>query len=36
MGPDDYLLLGADRIKDVGVLERAYDDSQGITADIYP
>jgi dimethylhistidine N-methyltransferase len=32
MGPNDYLLLGADRIKDTGVLERAYDDSQGITA----
>jgi dimethylhistidine N-methyltransferase len=33
MGPHDYLLLGADRIKDTGVLERAYADSQGITAD---
>ena len=33
MGPNDYLLLGADRIKDTGVLERAYDDSQGITAE---
>jgi L-histidine Nalpha-methyltransferase len=32
MGPNDYLLLGADRIKDTGVLERAYNDSQGITA----
>jgi dimethylhistidine N-methyltransferase len=32
MGPNDYLLLGADRIKDASVLERAYDDSQGITA----
>ncbi len=32
MGPQDYLLLGADRIKDTGVLEPAYDDSQGITA----
>jgi len=33
MGPNDYLLLGADRIKDTGVLERAYDDSLGITAE---
>jgi dimethylhistidine N-methyltransferase len=32
MGPNDYLLLGADRIKDTGVLERAYADSLGITA----
>jgi dimethylhistidine N-methyltransferase len=32
MGPNDYLLLGADRIKDRGILERAYDDSLGITA----
>ena len=32
MGPRDYLLLGADRIKDTEVLERAYSDSQGITA----
>jgi dimethylhistidine N-methyltransferase len=33
MGPNDYLLLGADRIKDAGVLERAYNDSQGTTAE---
>jgi dimethylhistidine N-methyltransferase len=32
MGPNDYLLLGADRIKDADVLERAYNDAQGITA----
>jgi L-histidine Nalpha-methyltransferase len=32
MGPDDFLLLGVDRIKDVEVLERAYADSQGLTA----
>jgi dimethylhistidine N-methyltransferase len=32
MGPRDYLLLGADRIKDTAVLERAYNDSAGITA----
>ena len=33
MGPQDYFLLGVDRVKDVSVLERAYNDSQGITAD---
>lgn len=33
MGPNDFLLLGADRIKDVAILEAAYDDSQGLTAD---
>jgi uncharacterized SAM-dependent methyltransferase len=32
MGPGDYLLLGADRIKQTELLERAYADSQGITA----
>jgi L-histidine Nalpha-methyltransferase len=32
MGPKDYLLLGADRIKDTRVLEAAYADSQGLTA----
>ena len=32
MGPDDYLLLGADRVKDISVLEPAYADSQGLTA----
>jgi dimethylhistidine N-methyltransferase len=31
MGPHDYLLLGADRIKDTAVLEAAYNDTQGIT-----
>src|ERR1051325_2386893 len=31
MGPDAYLLLGADRIKNANVLEDAYDDSRGIT-----
>src|SRR5690349_3522144 len=31
MGPDDYLLLGADRIKDSTILEKAYNDSRGIT-----
>ncbi len=33
MGPNDYLLVGADRIKDVAVLESAYDDSRGLTAE---
>jgi L-histidine Nalpha-methyltransferase len=32
MGPNDYLLLGADRIKDPALLEQAYSDSQGLTA----
>jgi L-histidine N-alpha-methyltransferase len=33
MGPDDFLLLGADRIKDFGILESAYDDARGVTAE---
>jgi len=33
MGPHDYFLLGLDRVKDAPILERAYNDSQGITAD---
>ncbi|HEY2989690.1 MAG TPA: L-histidine N(alpha)-methyltransferase [Candidatus Binatia bacterium] len=33
MGPQDYFLLGVDRVKDAAVLERAYDDSQGLTAE---
>ena len=33
MGPNDFLLLGADRTKDTKVLERAYADSQGLTAE---
>jgi dimethylhistidine N-methyltransferase len=32
MGPNDYLLLGADRVKESSVLEQAYADSQGLTA----
>ncbi len=32
MGPNDYLLLGADRVKDKNILEPAYNDSRGITA----
>src|SRR5262245_31636333 len=33
MGPDDYLLLGADRVKPVQLLEAAYNDSRGVTAE---
>jgi L-histidine Nalpha-methyltransferase len=33
MGLDDFLLLGVDRIKDTHVLERAYADSRGLTAE---
>ncbi len=33
MGPDDFLLLGADRVKPVNILEAAYNDSRGITAE---
>jgi dimethylhistidine N-methyltransferase len=33
LGPGDFLLLGADRVKDIGVLEPAYGDSQGLTAE---
>ena len=33
MGPNDFLLLGADRIKPVDILESAYNDSRGITAE---
>lgn len=29
----DYLLIGADRVKDSGVLNAAYNDSQGLTAE---
>ena len=32
MEPGDFLLLGADRIKDTTVLHAAYNDAQGITA----
>lgn len=33
MGPNDFLLLGADRIKPAKILEAAYDDSHGVTAE---
>lgn len=32
MRPTDYLLLGADRIKDRAILEAAYNDTAGVTA----
>ncbi|MFQ5528568.1 MAG: L-histidine N(alpha)-methyltransferase, partial [Thermoanaerobaculia bacterium] len=32
LGPDDRFLLGTDLVKDVAVLERAYNDSAGVTA----
>ena len=33
MGADDRLLLGTDLVKDVALLEAAYDDSEGVTAE---
>jgi L-histidine N-alpha-methyltransferase len=33
MGPDDRLLIGTDLVKDRAVLEAAYNDSAGVTAD---
>ena len=33
LGPDDFLLLGTDLVKDVDVIEAAYDDSAGVTAE---
>ena len=33
LGPDDFLLLGTDLVKDVATLEAAYDDAQGVTAE---
>jgi len=33
LGPDDHLLLGTDLVKEPKVIEAAYDDSQGITAE---
>jgi L-histidine N-alpha-methyltransferase len=31
--PGDYLLLGTDLVKDIDILEAAYDDAQGVTAE---
>jgi L-histidine Nalpha-methyltransferase len=33
LGRDDYLLMGTDLVKDPRVLEAAYDDAQGVTAE---
>ena len=33
LGPDDRLLLGTDLVKDVSVLEAAYNDAAGVTAE---
>jgi L-histidine Nalpha-methyltransferase len=33
LGPEDRLLLGTDLVKDPGVLEAAYDDAAGVTAE---
>lgn len=33
MAPGDWLLLGADRVKDPAILHAAYNDAQGITAE---
>jgi L-histidine Nalpha-methyltransferase len=32
LGPEDHLLLGTDLVKDIDVLEAAYDDAEGVTA----
>jgi L-histidine Nalpha-methyltransferase len=33
MGPEDHLLMGTDLVKDPRVLEAAYDDAEGVTAE---
>ncbi len=33
LGPEDHLLMGTDLVKDPGVLEAAYDDAEGVTAE---
>ena len=33
LGPEDRLLLGTDLVKDPAVIEAAYDDSHGVTAE---
>ena len=33
LGPEDFLLLGTDLVKDAAVLEAAYDDDAGVTAE---
>jgi L-histidine Nalpha-methyltransferase len=32
LGPDDFVLIGTDLVKDPAVIEAAYDDSAGVTA----
>jgi dimethylhistidine N-methyltransferase len=32
MGPDDYLLIGFDLVKNIRIMQDAYDDPEGITA----
>ena len=32
LGPDDFLLLGTDLVKDPAIIEAAYDDAAGVTA----
>ena len=32
MGPNDFLLLGVDEVKEAEIVERAYNDSRGLTA----
>src|SRR5262249_4737504 len=33
LGPEDHLLMGTDLVKDTEVLEAAYDDAEGVTAE---
>jgi L-histidine N-alpha-methyltransferase len=33
LSPGDYLLMGTDLVKDIDMLEAAYDDAQGVTAE---
>jgi L-histidine N-alpha-methyltransferase len=33
LGPEDHLLMGTDLVKDPSVLEAAYDDAEGVTAE---
>ena len=33
LGPDDRLLLGTDLVKDPALIEAAYDDAEGVTAE---
>jgi len=33
LGPEDFLLMGTDLVKDPRVLEAAYDDAEGVTAE---